>query len=416
MSHTHAAPPPAGPDTNAALAERALKVMTPNYRPAPLVFARGEGPWLWTVDGDRYLDFAAGIAVCALGHGHPDLARALAAQSRDLIHVSNLWMNQPGIELHERLVALSFADRVYFGNSGAEANEAALKIARRYMRLVRGEDRFEIISTTHSFHGRTWAAISATGQPKYHEGFAPLVPGFVHVPYGGLEAMAAAIGPQTCAILVEPIQGEGGVIVPPAGYLQGLRSLCDAHGILLIFDEVQTGVGRTGEWFAYQHEGVAPDIMTLAKGLGGGVPIGAMCVTEAVSQGFAPGAHASTFGGNALASRAGLTVLDVIERDGLRARAQALGERLRAGLQALVDTHEGCLEARGRGLLCGLQVSDAVDRAAVVAAARDRGLLLTLAGADVIRFAPPLIIGEAHVDLALDILRDSLAAVAKEVP
>ncbi|MCB9526485.1 MAG: acetylornithine transaminase [Myxococcales bacterium] len=401
--------------SSAALAERAYRVMTPNYRPAPLAFARGEGPWLWTVDGQRYLDFAAGIAVCALGHGHAELAEAIGEQARALLHVSNLWMTEPGVALHERLVALSFADRVYFGNSGAEANEAALKIARRYMRLVRGEDRFEFIATTHSFHGRTWAAISATGQPKYHKGFDPLVPGFHHVPYGDLAAVEAKISDKTCAIFVEPLQGEGGIIVPPAGYLAGLRALCDQHGLLLIFDEVQTGVGRTGRWFAYEHEGVAPDIMTLAKGLGGGVPIGAMLCTEEVSKGFEPGAHASTFGGNPLASRAALTVLQVIERDDLCARAETLGARLRAGLAALGREIDGCLEARGLGLLCGLQVDTTkIDRAAVKDAAQARGLLVTLAGEDVIRFSPPLIIGEAHVDQALAILRESLLAVKKE--
>jgi predicted acetylornithine/succinylornithine family transaminase len=401
---------------NDALAQRAGKVISPNYRPAPLVFARGEGTWLETVDRRRFLDFAAGIAVSSLGHAHPDLVRAIAQQAGAVLHVSNLWLTEPQILLMERLVEISFADRVYFANSGAEANEAALKMARRYMRLVRGEDRYGFICTEKSFHGRTWAAISATGQPKYHQGFAPLVPGFSHVPYGDLEAMAAAIDETTCGIFVEPIQGEGGIIVPDDAYLQGLRALCDEHGILLIFDEVQTGVGRTGKMFAYEHAGIAPDIMTLAKGLGGGVPIGATLATEEVAKGFAPGAHASTFGGNPLATRAALTVLDVIARDNLVARTAELGEKLRADLRTLAASIPGALEVRGRGLLVGLQVDNSIiDRAAVMAEARDRGLLITLAGADVIRLAPPLIIGEAHIDIALERLRDALkAATIKE--
>ena len=404
-------PLPTENTTGADLPERARAVMTPNYRPAPVVFTRGEGMWLWDEAGNRYLDFAAGIAVCAIGHAHPELTRAIAAQAGDLLHVSNLFLNRPAIELAEALCARSFAERVYFCNSGAEANEAALKLARRYQRLVRGEDRFEIICAQHSFHGRTWAAISATGQPKYHEGFAPLVPGFLHVPYGDVAAMAAAITPQTAAIFVEPLQGEGGVIVPPDGYLAGLRALCDQHGLLLIFDEVQTGVGRTGRWFGYEHSGVAPDIMSLAKGLGGGVPIGAMLTTAKVSQGFAPGAHASTFGGNPLACRAGLTVLQIIDRDGLVGRAEHMGARLGAGLEALVG-RPGVLAARGQGLLRGLQVALPVRREQVVAEARARGLLLTLAGADVIRLSPPLLVAESHVDEALEILQASLDAAS----
>ena len=266
--------------TQAEWAARASEHFTPNYRPAPVVFTHGEGVYLYDQEGKRDLDFAAGIAVCALGHNHPDLTRALSEQARRLLHVSNLFLNEPAIELAERLCERSFADQVYFCNSGAEANEAALKMARRYQKLVKGEDRYEFICATQSFHGRTWAAISATGQPKYHEGFAPLVPGFIHVPYDDLEAMRGAITANTCAIFVEPLQGEGGLIVPSEGYLEGLRALCDEHGLLLIFDEVQTGVGRTGQLFAHEWSGVTPDIMSLAKGLGGGVPIGATLCTK----------------------------------------------------------------------------------------------------------------------------------------
>ena len=392
--------------------ERATRTFTPNYRPAPLLFTRGEGVHLYTDAGESYLDFAAGIAVCALGHNERRLSAALADQARSLLHVSNLFLNQPSIELAERLTGLCFADRVYFANSGAEANEAALKLARRYMRLIRGADRWRFLCAERSFHGRTWAAISATGQPKYHEGFAPLVPGFDHVPYNDLEAMRAAITEETCAIFVEPMQGEGGVIAPEPGYLQGLRALCDEAGILLIFDEVQTGVGRTGAWFSHQIDGVEPDIMTLAKGLGGGVPIGAMLCTDEVAQGFAPGAHASTFGGNPLACRAGLTVIDVIEEEDLLAQVAKRGEQLEAALAELVAAHPMLLEVRGRGLLRGIGCVPSFDRLQVVAEARSRGLLLTTAGPDALRLCPPLIIGEAHIAEAIERLDSAVRAVS----
>ena len=397
--------------TQAEWAKRAQQHYTPNYRPAPVVFTHGEGCHLYDKEGARYLDFAAGIAVCALGHNHPELTRAISEQARKLLHVSNLYLTEPAIELAEALCERSFADQVFFCNSGAEANEAALKMARRYMRLVKGEDRYEIICATQSFHGRTWAAISATGQPKYHEGFAPLVPGFLHVPYNDLSAIEEVIGPQTCAVFIEPIQGEGGVIVPDAGYLKGLRALCDQHGILLIFDEVQTGVGRTGRWFAHQWEGVTPDIMSLAKGLGGGVPIGATLCTKEAGQGFAPGAHATTFGGNPLATRAGLTVLKVLEREGYIEHAEQMGERLGASFESLVQGHPTLLTGhRGRGLLRGLVVADGVDRATIVTEARDKGLLVTNAGSDTLRFSPPLTVGPAHIERACEVMDEVLSA------
>lgn len=397
--------------TQTEWAQRAQKHFTLNYRPAPVVFTHGEGCYLYDQEGKAYLDFAAGIAVCALGHNHPELTRAISEQARKLLHVSNLFLNEPAVDLAEALCARSFADQVFFCNSGAEANEAALKMARRYMRLVKGEDRYEIICATQSFHGRTWAAISATGQPKYHEGFAPLVPGFIHVPYDDLNAVEAAIGPKTCAIFMEPIQGEGGVIVPNSGYLKGLRRLCDQHGILLIFDEVQTGVGRTGRWFAHQWEGVTPDIMSLAKGLGGGVPIGATLCTKEAGQGFAPGAHATTFGGNPLATRAGLTVLKVLEDEGYIEHAEAMGEQLGTAFQMLVDQHPTLLTGhRGRGLLRGLVVAEGVDRVQIVARARDHGLLLTNAGSDTLRVCPPLIVGLAHIERACALIDTVLKA------
>ena len=383
--------------------QQVQKTLTPNYRPAPIVFERGEGNYLYTPDQTPYLDFTAGIAVCALGHHHPDLSRAVAEQAHTLIHISNLFINQPALELSQKLTDLCFGDQVYFGNSGAESNEAALKMARRYMSLVRKEpQRYKIICALKSFHGRTWAAISATGQPKYHEGFAPLVPGFVHVPYNDLQAMKDAVDQETCAILIEPLQGEGGVVEAQEGYLKGLREMCDQEGILLIFDEVQTGVGRTGNWFAHQHDGVEPDIMSLAKGLGGGVPIGAVVCTQEAGKGFAPGAHASTFGGNPLACRAALTVLDVIEKQGLVEHAQEMGNYLASCFDQLQTQHPLILKHRGRGLLRGLVVDPQIDRSALVNLARDHQLLITRAGADTLRVCPPLIIGPAHVDEAIE--------------
>lgn len=404
----------AAPDneTMAATAERGQALYTPNYRPAPVIFDRGDGVWLYDTEGKRYLDFAAGIAVNALGHNHPGLTAAIQDQAARLLHVSNLFFTAPPIELAERLVDASFADRIYFANSGTEANEAALKMARRYMQLVRGENRFKFICAEKSFHGRTWASISATGQPKYHQGFAPLVPGFEHVPYNDLAAIEAAIDDETCAVFLEPLQGEGGLIVPEPGYLAGVRALCDAHGILLIFDEVQTGVGRTGTLFAYEWAGATPDLMTLAKGLGGGFPIGAMLCTEEVAKGFAPGAHASTFGGNPLACRAGLAVLDALEDEALVENCAAMGAYLMAALVRLAEQTPGVVEARGRGLLVGLAVDpERIDRAQVAAAAREAGLLLTLAGTDVLRLTPPLTVGAAHIDEAISILEAALERV-----
>lgn len=384
---------------------------TGNYRPAPLAFTRGEGMYLYTHDGQRYLDFAAGIAVNAIGHNHPDMTRALSDQVRNLLHVSNLFINTPAVELAERLVEKSFAEQVYFANSGTEANEAAMKMARRYMQVVKGENRFEFVCALKSFHGRTWAAISATGQAKYHQGFAPLVPGFKHVPYNDLEAMKQAITPQTCAIMVEPLQGEGGVVEAEPGYLAGLRELCDQEGILLIFDEVQTGVGRTGDWFAHHFDGVTPDIMSLAKGLGGGVPIGATLCTKEAGQGFVPGAHASTFGGNPLACRAGKTVIDVIEKEGLVERAKLMGEALTERFDMLISKYDFLIDQRGRGLLRGLVTPTDFDRAQIVKATREQGLLITTAGADALRLCPPLIVGEGHLDEATEKLDKALASL-----
>ncbi|MFZ4738417.1 MAG: acetylornithine transaminase [Bradymonadia bacterium] len=396
-------------ESQADIVARARRLMTPNYKPQPVIFVTGEGPFLYDRDQKRYLDFTGGIAVSCLGYNHPVLAQAIAEQAKRVLHVSNLYFNQPQIDLADRLIDRSTTDRIFFCNSGAEANEAALKIARRYMRLVRGENRWKFVAAKYSFHGRTWAAISATGQPAYHEGFAPLVEGFSHVPYGDLEAIEAAIDDETCAVLMEPLQGEGGVITPPEGFLRGLRELCDRHGVLLILDEVQTGVGRTGRLWAHEHEGIRPDVFTLAKGLAGGVPIGAMLCTEEVSKGFAPGAHASTFGGNPLACRAALAVLDVIEKEGLIAHVERVGLHLREALDGLSSRVPGLKGARGKGLLAGVGVDPAVvDRPSVIERCRNLGLLLTQAGPDALRLTPPYIVSRSHVDEAVSILERAL--------
>lgn len=392
------------------LIARANALNSPNYAPAPVVFDHGQGVWLTDTQGREYLDFVAGIAVCSLGHAHPRLTEQLHDQVDDLLHVSNMFYTAPQIGLMERLVERTFADRVFFCNSGTEANEAAFKLARRYQsRVVGNEDKTKILSMKSSFHGRTLASITATGQPKYHDGFAPLAPDYEYAPFNDPEGLRRAFDDRVGAVIVEPVQGEGGIRPAETQFLATLRELCDDHGALLIYDEVQTGVGRTGELFAYQGYDIAPDIMTLAKGLGGGVALGATLATDDVWKGWKKGSHASTFGGNPLATRAGATVLDVIDDQQLVDNARRRGRQLRAGLEQLADDFEPISEVRGAGLLmgaeCGQAASEIVDRA------RDNGLLINTAGGDTLRFVPPLIVTEEHVDEALDRLRRALEAL-----
>ncbi len=393
-------------DDNARIAKDAEAVLVGNYRPQPIALVRGEGCHLFDAEGRRYLDLMGGIATAALGHCHPRVVAALEEQAKRLWHVSNLYTTEPQVRLAEQLVQHSFADRVFFCNSGAEANEAALKLARRYQR-ERGEDRFEIIAFDGSFHGRTLFTVSATGQPAYWKGFEPIVPGIHFAPFGDLDAVKALMNPRTAAILVEPVQGEGGVRPAPEGFLAGLRDLADESGAVLIFDEVQCGMGRTGTLFAHQHDSVTPDVMTLAKALGNGIPIGAMCATDRHAAALVPGTHASTFGGNPLATACAAAVMDEL-LGGVLDHARDVGEYLGTKLAAIAEKHpEQVVEARGRGLLRALELHKPVG--GLIDACREAGVLVIQAGATVLRFAPPLIVTRGQIDEGLAVVERELA-------
>jgi acetylornithine/N-succinyldiaminopimelate aminotransferase len=377
--------------------------LLPVYKRADLTFVRGEGAWLVDREERRFLDFGSGIAVTLLGHGHPHLVEALTEQAGKLWHCSNLYGNEPGQQLAERLVAHSFADTVLFANSGAEALECAIKMARRF-HFARGEpERFRIITFEGGFHGRTMATISAGAQEKHLEGFRPALDGFDQVPLNDLAAVEAAIGPQTGAILLEPIQGESGIRAAEPGFLVELRRLCDEHDLLLILDEVQTGLGRTGRLFAYEAAKVAPDIMTLAKGLGGGFPIGACLATARAASGMTPGSHGSTFGGNPLACAAGNAVLDVLLGEGFLDHVREIAAALRSRLDDLAHAFPKVIrEVRGAGLLLGLVLGP--PNTEIAADLQARGLLTVAAGHNVLRLLPPLIIGREEVEVAVSIL------------
>jgi len=391
------------------LMEWSGKYHTPNYGRTPICLVRGDGLRVWDSDGREYLDFTSGIAVTSLGHCHPRVTGAIQEAAATLLHVSNIFHSAPQIHLAKLLCEHSFADRVFFGNSGAEANEAAIKLARKYAKERFASDRFEIIATRNSFHGRTLATVSATGQEKYQHGFEPLVPGFKHVPYNDLRAMERAMDSRTAAILVEPLQGEGGVYVPDDDYLPGLRKLCDETGALLILDEIQTGMGRTGRLWAYEHAGVEPDIMTLAKALANGVPIGAMLARDEVARALGPGTHGSTFGGTPFVSSVALATLTTMIEEGIPERAAKMGRHVMQALGRMRARQPAIREVRGRGLLIGIEL----DRVAapVVDACRDAGLLVLTAGDRVVRLAPALIASEADCDRALEILEQALSRV-----
>ncbi|HSS93236.1 MAG TPA: acetylornithine transaminase [Candidatus Dormibacteraeota bacterium] len=380
--------------------ELANRYLMQTGRRLPVTFVRGQGCLVYDDAGNEYLDLVAGIAVNLLGHAHPDVAAAVAAQAKTLIHTSNLYYTQPQIDLAKRLVELSFPSRVFFCSSGAEANEAAIKIARKWGARHR-HGAYQVITTLGSFHGRTLATVTAGGQPKYSDPFKPLPEGFVHVPYNDLDAVKAATGAQTVAVMLEPVMGEIGVIPAKPGYLEGVRKWCDEQGLLLILDEVQTGLGRTGRWFAYQHHGITPDVMTLAKGLGGGVPIGA-CLASPKADVFEPGDHGSTFGGNPLACTAALTVLQVIERDGLVGHAAEMGEMLHSAIHGL-----GAKELRGLGLMQAMEFDEPRAKA-FQQACLDARLVVNAVDETSIRFVPPLIITADQIDRAQRTMHEAL--------
>jgi len=377
----------------------------------PVALVRGEGMRVWDSDGKEYLDFTGGIAVTALGHSHPKVVGTIREQAATLVHVSNYFHIPQQAQLAQLLCEHSFADRVFFSNSGAEANETAIKLARKWAKERGSSDRGDIISMRGGFHGRTLATVTATAQEKYHHGFEPLPAGFKYVAFNDLKALERAIDSRTAAVLVEPIQGEGGVIVPDDGYLPGLRKLCDEAAILLILDEIQTGMGRTGKLWAYEHSGVAPDIMTVAKALANGVPIGATLATDDVARVFTPGTHGTPFGGNPLATAVGVTVLSTLIEDKLADRAARLGKVLLQGLEAIRARHPKAVkEARGRGLLAALDLVPPVGDA--VAACRERGLLALTAGDNALRLAPALILSEQEIEQACGIIDSALKSVA----
>jgi acetylornithine aminotransferase len=389
---------------------RADRVIMKTYGRYPIVPVRGEGCRLWDADGKMYLDFLAGVAVNNLGHCHPKVVAALQEQAARLIHCSNYYHIPSQVELAELLCGRSFADRAFFCNSGAEANEAAIKLARKYSRETFGPERFAIITAAESFHGRTMATVSATGQEKVQRFFDPLLHGFLHVPFNDAAAIAAAVTPQTCAVMLEPIQGEGGVNVPAPGYLREVREICDHHGLLLILDEVQTGLGRTGRLFAHEHFGIEPDIMTLAKALAGGAPIGAMLARDKFAEAFSPGTHGSTFGGNPLMTAAALAAVNALFDEGLLERAQTMGAYLVRRLEELQVRHPVVEAVRGIGLMVGMKLT--IPGGDLVKQGHARGLLLNVTHDTVLRFVPPLVVSEAEIDALTAILDELLAAGA----
>lgn len=397
--------------TNAELIAKARHALLPNYQPPPFVLTEGKGCRVWDVEGNEYLDFSGGIAVLSVGHAHPKLAAAIADQASRLVHTSNLFYNDKSIELAAQITARTPFDRVYLANSGAEANEALFKLARRWHYEHGRKERVELVAALQSFHGRTMGALTLTGQTKYQAGMGPLVPGVHHVPYNDLAALRAVVNERTAAVILEPLQGEGGLVVGEPEYLRAVRALCDEAGALLFFDEVQTGYGRTGRFLGREHSGVVPDGCSLAKGMGGGFPVGAIAILERVADGLPPGSHASTFGGNPLACAAALAVLRIFDEEDLVANAERMGARLGAGLEALAadPAIPAAVEARGLGLLRGIRLADGVDARAVLGRLRDeQRMLASIAGGTVIRLAPALNVTPDEIDDALARLGSAL--------
>ena len=389
--------------------EKSDKYIMKTYGRYPIVPVRGEGCRLWDADGKEYLDFLGGVAVNNLGHCHPNVVAALQKQAAELIHCSNYYQIPQQIELAELLCNHSFADKAFFCNSGAEANEAAIKLARKYSRDTFGPERYEIITAADSFHGRTMATVSATGQEKVQRFFDPLLHGFKHVPFNDVAALEAAVTATTCAVMLEPIQGEGGVNMPSTGYFQAVREMCDRHGLLLIFDEVQVGMGRTGKLFAYEHFGVTPDIMTLAKALAGGAPIGTMLAKDKFASAFVPGTHGSTFGGNPLVCAAAIATVRTILEDGLLNRCEEIGEYLTGELEALGRKYPFVKEVRGVGLMIGMALN--IPAGDIVKKGHERGVLLNVTHDTVLRFVPPLVVTKQEINTMIAILDSIFAEV-----
>jgi acetylornithine aminotransferase len=389
--------------------QTADKVIAVTYKRFPLVLTKGSGCTVWDENGQAYTDFVSGIAVCNLGHAHPGIAKAISRQAEMLLHVSNLYYTAPQTELAKWLTDNSFADRVFFCNSGAEANEAAIKLVRRYFSEKGEKGRFKIITMEKSFHGRTMAALSATGQDKIKKGFDPVLQGFEFVPFNDIDALKRKIDASTAAIMLEPIQGEGGVICPAPGYLDAIRKLCNDTGMLLVFDEVQTGIGRTGKLFAYQHFGIEPDIMTLAKALGNGLPIGAMLAKEQIMCAFTPGAHASTFGGTPIVTAAALETLRILTGEKIIEHCQNIGAYFKEQLMRLKSKYDLVEDVRGMGLLLGMKLK--IKGEAVVKACMEKGFLINCVQDDILRFIPPLIISKSEIDAFVACLDDILRGV-----
>jgi acetylornithine/N-succinyldiaminopimelate aminotransferase len=391
------------------------KVMTPNYSPAQFIPVRGLGSRVWDQSGRELVDFAGGIAVNSLGHAHPVLVQALNDQAQKLWHVSNVFTNEPALRLAKKLTEATFAEKVFFANSGAEANEAALKLARRYAYGIYGSEKYEIISMTNSFHGRTLFTVTVGGQAKYSDGFGPKIEGITHIPFNNLKALSVAISNKTCAVIVEPIQGEGGVQPADRSYLEGIRQLCDENDVLLIFDEVQSGFGRTGHLYAYQYYGVTPDILTSAKSLGGGFPIGAMLTTSEIAEHLAVGTHGTTYGGNPLACAVSGAALDLINTPEFLTAVNAKHLRFKSRLEQMGQQYGVFSHIRGLGLLIGAVLSEPWRGRAkdVFNAAGSEGLMILQAGPDVVRFAPSLVISDADIDEGLNRLERALSRLAR---
>ncbi len=390
----------------AEIMELADQVIAKTYKRFPVVLAKGAGCTLYDTDGRSYTDFVAGIAVCNLGHAHPAVTRAVAAQAQTLWHVSNLYYTIPQVELAAWLVKNSFADRVFFCNSGAEANEAAIKLARKYFSDRGQSNRYKIVTMEQSFHGRTMATLSATGQEKIKKGFDPVLDGFDYVPFNDAASLQAKITSDTCAVMLEPVQGEGGVRCPDSEYLTAVREICDENGVLLILDEIQTGMGRTGTLFAYQHFGVKPDIMTLAKALANGLPIGAMLAKEEVADAFGPGAHATTFGGTPIVTAAALEVCKTLLEGKAVERGRQRAEYFKEKLHALKDRHEAIIDVRGLGLLLGIKLN--FNAESMVSECMQRGFFINCIQENILRFVPPLTIREEEIDALVDCLDELL--------